>query len=111
MKKIALIIALAWATPAQAQDTSMCPAIGDMAETLMKIRQAEGSFQITWEHFDKMERDGDKFAWFYKKILIRAYDQPKFMTEAYKQQAVAEFRNAWVKACYKVMSEPKGEKW
>ncbi|MDY6469397.1 hypothetical protein SKM57_12510 [Acinetobacter faecalis] len=49
--------------------------------------------------------DDEQFKQVLEKIIISAYEMPKFSTEANKQEAITDFKEAYFLGCYKDMIE------
>jgi hypothetical protein len=78
-------------TPAAAEE-SECAIIGDIAATVMRLRQAEHpiSALMVWAAEDGLMR----------AIVLDAYNQPGYVTPEAQQRAEAQFANRVVRACY-----------
>ena len=74
----------------------VCPALGRLAEKIMDNRQAGHSMskQLT-------ALEGSTLSDAVKPIVVLSYETPKFNSPAYKQEAVTEFGNEIMLACYK----------
>lgn len=86
----AIIAAIALATPALAQDP--CTSIGDLAEAMMTHRQAGTAISVLMPQMD----GNDLFI----KMLLAAYEQPRFGTSEFQQRKIDDFRSTWELGCY-----------
>ncbi len=92
MKKIIVLIAILSA-PVMAGELASCDQLGGTAERIMKHRQDNGSMSqimaLVNQHAPSLSG-----------LVLAAYKEPLFSTYAYKQTAIAEFRNDVELACY-----------
>lgn len=95
MKYAIAAIAL-WATQATAQ-ASPCTSIGDLAEQIMTHRQAGTAIS----QLMPMVEGNDLFV----KMLLEAYQKPRFSSPEYKSREIEDYRNLWETGCYQAMSE------
>ena len=98
------IVAASFCLPiAHAQDEAdPCASIGGFAEILMEKRQ-EG---IAMSDLMKMVASAEgpqQLINIARKMVISAYEQPKYGSPEYKANAVKSFRNEWELKCYKEM--------
>jgi len=90
MKKLFFILFLLFSTPVLAADDP-CANIGELANLLMEVRQANGSAQVVMN-----QANGNKLV---KAMIIDAFKEPVYHTKAYKDKAVSEFTNKWYMFC------------
>lgn len=106
IKKILLAAAISamMAAPTYAQvaessiDDSGCRFAMDLSEVVMKGRQLGVPITEPVDNFvgaleDKAEKD------MVMKLILDAYDEPKYSTVEYQQEAVDEFANRYYLAC------------
>ena len=92
IKSIALCIALAPATVAAQGSTELCGMFGDLAEVTMQNRQngvALSTVMATANGVPMIEA-----------IILAAYQQPRWSSDANQENAVRDFRNDVEFACY-----------
>ena len=78
------------------EETDFCKALGDLAETIMTARQEGASLS------DMMGRIKDsEIADIQRKIILAAYEEPRWATEETKKEAIEDFRNEIELECYK----------
>jgi len=108
MKHIILAAAVA-ATPAYAENgltPEVCGMIGELAQTIMQIRQNSDLSQTAMrEHFTTVFESEDSpemriAEQMTLNIISAAYAQPKFSTPEYKQSIAVDFRDEHESACY-----------
>lgn len=95
----AAALALAWATPAQAQAVSSdewCSAVAGLAETIMTKRQ-EG-FSMT--DMMRVTRDFEAMGDLARSMIREAFEGPRYQTREYQDQVIREFTDNWAVACY-----------
>jgi len=81
-----------WVTPVLAQEEDPCIIWGELAATIMELRQGGVNMGTA------MNATDNELA---RMLLIAAYETPRFSTEGYKQQAIEDFANEVMMACYK----------
>ncbi len=77
-------------------ETDFCKALGDYAETIMTNRQEGVSLSSTIG----LVKDSD-IAEIQRKIILAAYEEPRWATEETKKEAIEDFRNDIELECYK----------
>jgi hypothetical protein len=103
MKKITLAIAaLLASTSAFAQTASseaVCTKLSQLSAQIMKNRQAgtplSGMMEVTSK---STNAEVNRVT---RKILLLAYDEPRFGTESYQQRSINDFSNKIMLACLK----------
>lgn len=88
MKKLTLALFALFAAPATAQEMTpdeMCAAFATYAEVVMKARQSGVPLGQMLETID-----GEPLL---RSLVMVAYDQPRFSTESYQQEAIDVFRD------------------
>ncbi|GAB2507315.1 hypothetical protein [Microbulbifer agarilyticus] len=102
MKIVNLIVAAALSASAigvQAEEpvkaTDRCKAWSQMAEKVMKGRQLGAPMSAFME---AAEEDGSELM---KKIVVMAYEQPRYSTEQNQVRAADEFRDEFYLMCIK----------
>lgn len=88
MKKLALALIL-FANVTNAASIG-CKDVGDIAESLMKARQANVPISKIIEKVPKL-----------KGLTLEAYKYPAYSSDKYRTKAIKEFRNRVEIACYK----------
>ena len=93
-KSICIIAALSAApVAAQAQTVSeTCEKVGELAGLIMTARQNGAAISKVMAAMD-----ADSF----EKLVINAYEQPRYSGQEYKKRAVEDFRNEVETACFK----------
>mgnify|MGYP000738608175 CR=1 FL=1 len=91
----AIIAIMPMAAQAQSPGTT-CEEIQSLAALLMDIRQGGAPIATT------MEGAGDDP--YLRAMVIAAYEQPRFRTEASKQRAIEDFSNEVALKCYAARS-------
>ena len=93
MMTVLVFFGMVFAANAQAD---VCPALGSLAEKIMDNRQAGHSMskQLT-------ALEGSTLSDAVKPIVVLSYETPKFNSPKYQQEAVTEFGNEIMLACYK----------
>jgi len=103
MKKVVLFSAfMAIASTAMAEDyepVKTCTSISRGAESTMTARQRGVSAQ---EMFEMAKEDDGKINPVIQKMIVGAYEQPRYTTEEYRQRAAKEYGNAWFVKCMRV---------
>lgn len=95
MKTIAASIVLILATTAAYADTEKCSVVGEIAQSIMELRQANMPMSELMSAFDGVE------AGELAKIMISdAYSRSSYSTEQVQNRVIAEFRNEWEYLCY-----------
>ena len=92
MKRIILALAMVLPMSAAAQEQHHCVGAGDLAEVAMKARQAGMPMSSA------LDGQGNDVV---RKIIMGAYDKPRFMTQTHKRQAVQNYRIEWERRCYR----------
>ena len=109
IKKISAILLVAFmascaASPARAQSIpyiamESCEQVGSLAEFVMELRQEGVPMKDQWERATKL---GDPvFEEWMKKVLVIAYDGPKYTSKRYQKQAASEFGSRAFVECLK----------
>ena len=89
--KATMAAAALWVTPVFAQEDP-CIILGELAATIMELRQGGANMG------DVISLSDNELA---RMLVIEAYDTPRFSTEGYKQQAIADFANGVMVVCYR----------
>ena len=102
MKFTAIILAVAFSAPfaSFAQDdreTEGCEVFANLASSVMRARQAG----VTLSDALAVSRKTDNVtvAELNTKLVLMAYDRPRYSTEGFKQREVDDFRNEVHMAC------------
>lgn len=80
-----------------------CPSIGELARTVMKLRQHDVALSKVIAVVDTLDDAGGRKAG--KALVMLAYQQPDFSSEEMQASAIAEFGNAAELACYSDSAE------
>lgn len=106
IKKIlwAAAISATMALPAFAVeiDDSDCRFVMDLSKTVMESRQI-GMSATTMTDVLVNNSDDHKFKGLIMKMIIRAYDAPKYSSAEYQQEAASEFANGYYLDCMKTL--------
>ena len=87
--------------PAQAEEP--CAILGKLARTVMESRQ----LGVALSKLMTIVKDDSLST----KIVLDAYEQPRYQSEEFQQHATENFGNKWEIMCYQARSEkPKGGK-
>jgi hypothetical protein len=98
---LTILAALALATQQPEQDQA-CARFGDMAEAIMRNRQAEVPMSKTLEGLPKNPE------WLYlilRDVVREAYGKQALYGPEAQAREVARFRNIWEQACFANMSD------
>jgi hypothetical protein len=102
MKRL-LIAVTAALMMSSAQAKEPCAVLGELARTVMDSRQ----LGVALSKLMDIVKD-DSLS---KRIVLDAYEQPRYQAEEFKRAAVEDFGNKWEIMCYQARSEkPKGGK-
>jgi hypothetical protein len=93
MKRL-LIAATAALMMTAAQADPVCVALGEYSRTVMDARQTGVALSKIMEIVK-----GDAI---HTRIVLDAYEQPRFQTEEFRQTAIQDFGNKWETVCYRV---------
>lgn len=100
---IALALSLLVLTShASAEPTTQetCKSIADLAGTIMKARQNGRDMSELMELVGKYFEDAEERKP-YDRMVVLAYDSPRYSTEEYKNKAVSDFKNSVYLGCFK----------
>jgi len=104
MRVLLTIIAFSFiATSAYADDwRKTCDSYGGLAETIMSGRQSGTSMA-------KMMKvlNNDEGSELFEKLIIAAYDRPRYSTEQMQKRSIEEFRDKMYLECAKAMRAKK----
>lgn len=101
MRKIVILaIAVAWPALAQDDQAEACKGLGDLAEQVMMIRQAEAPMSDVLASLVPPD-DGSGATGIIRSVILAAYDEPAMRTPENKTQQVARFRNDVELQCFK----------
>lgn len=94
-----------FAMPGHAQtepsQASVCPAFGEIAETIMQNRQGGTSLSSMMGVVDSIaEGQNSDVKTFLRGLIMDAYAVPRFQALANQQRATEDFRNAVERDCY-----------
>ena len=90
--KYAIILAAAIAAaPAYADP---CARIGSFAAEVMATRQSGAALSRVLAITDDMPS-------IFRKIVLEAYEEPRYQSELHKQRSAQDYRNRWESACYR----------
>jgi hypothetical protein len=81
-----------------AEKDQICPAMGQLAEEIMKRRQEGLAMSALIAALKNDDPAADKII---RSLITDAYGRPKFSTDKVINQTVAEFRNSVEYECYK----------
>ncbi len=102
MKKLFLIIGLSVVSIfAQAEDNT-CSDISELAEAIMTSRQYGMSAIKLVKIAEESFGEHDALA---IEMIDAAFDEPRYTTEDFKQEAIEEFTSMYFLECYKIMRE------
>jgi len=91
---------LALASPAAAQDTDMidtCSHAAGLAETIMVGRQSGVPVSDALQNVLPLIPDESRGLM--QRIILAAYEHPRFSTEKYQQREITEFQNSVFLSC------------
>ena len=93
MKKLILAVALSLAVfSAQAEESYFCESVGELATIIMQNRQKG----VDLSKMLALSKGDDGV----KTMVLDAYNSPRYSTDKYIADAVSDFSNKWVLACY-----------
>jgi hypothetical protein len=96
---LALALALCCSLPVRAEE-DLCASLGQIAETIMTLRQKGASLQSSLKTARKI---GDEQSYpVFEQMVMDAYDVPFYSTAPMKERAVGEFRDSRQLVCMKV---------
>jgi len=99
MKKLILAAAIAVSLNATASTpVDPCLTLKVTAESIMKARQ--GGIDVTVVVDLAKEGASEELFKAYMKLIADAYNQPRFNTKKYKDEAIQEFANDYYIACW-----------
>lgn len=103
-KYIVTAVAVLFASPASAQDDSICPAIGEYAGVVLENRYLGqvASHQLTI--LDGSVERGELHK-LLRSIILLAYREPFPKTQTGRTEAIAHYRSMWELACYEVTTD------
>jgi hypothetical protein len=93
MKRL-LIAATAALMMTAAHADPVCVALGEYSRTVMDARQTGVALSKIMEIVK-----GDDI---HTRIVLDAYEQPRFQTEEFRRTAIQDFGNKWETVCYRV---------
>lgn len=100
---IALTLALATLT-SQASDEpttqEICKSIADLAEVIMQARQNGRDMSVLMDLVGESFEDAEVRRP-YDRMVVLAYDSPRFSVEKNQQDAVSDFKNSVYLSCFK----------
>jgi hypothetical protein len=107
MKKfiVTILLTLVVTTSAFANEL-ICEKIRQLSENIMKNRQ-QG---VPINKMIDIANSEPKVASLMKAIVMDAYNQPKYQTAKYKQEAVVEFANRQYVTCIQILEDAKKKK-
>lgn len=107
MKKILLplLIATAVASPAYSAPQKLCVLIEQLSADIMGERQKGKAMYVTIESFTKTLSENTSKA--VNKIIIKAYDEPIYNTQLYRDKIVTEFSTGMAVQCYESLVKNK----
>lgn len=85
------------ASATQSENDKICSKIYEIAKTTMVARQAGVAMPT-------MIKTANNDA-YVRKIVIAAYDKPKFSSQSYVDNEVSEFADFWYSDCVKALSK------
>jgi len=99
MKKLLLaVVVLGLTGQAVASKEEFCAGVSGLAEEIMGVRQNGVPISKLVEAISKLDQE-PQLKEYTKKIIVTAYDEPRWSTEQHKQQAVTEFGNMTYITC------------
>lgn len=105
---VVLATALLVSSPASAQLTDRtCSLLSKLAEKIMERRQDGDTMR---EVMEMIEPHRDSIPTEYgiaRQMIIQAYQQDQWGSQAAKQRATAEFGNDWARQCFQMIEEKK----
>jgi Mg2+ and Co2+ transporter CorA len=102
MKQTVLVAAIMAAGGAFAQEATrddVCKSLGELAEQIMQIRQAESPMSDVLKNVVP-EEDGSGASDLVRSIVIQAYEMDSMITEEGKASQTARFRNDIELSCF-----------
>ena len=97
---IAAMIAITLYSPAKAEtmsETQLCTIASELAKTVMLKRQEGVLMSAMLVALDKVEQN--PFSDLSKKLVIAAYEKPRYSTEDFKNRAIIDFANESMSIC------------
>jgi hypothetical protein len=92
----------ALATPSS--DAETCKGFGELARIIMKLRQKEMPMHELMAAIKRSPAGGKDVN---RKLVLRAYEQPRYATEKHQKLAIGEFGNAAERTCWYVVESEK----
>jgi hypothetical protein len=99
-RKILFLTLLASASQSEASDNGVCKAISEIASVVMQARQIGVPMADLMDVFHKDDYKESEIN-LIKKMVINAYEQPKFSTTKVQGETITEFSNQWHLSCVK----------
>jgi len=90
-----------WASPVSAWD--VCKHVEEMAENIMKNRQAGASMSDMMEIANSTESEATRTV--ARHLVVKAYEMPRFSTEEHKRNIIIRFKNKAYLECYKALNK------
>lgn len=90
---------------AQTETAQLCTIMGDTAEAIMRHRQSGAAMSVLMnalagaDTVDEGSRDAGR------RMVIMAYEQPRYSTDRNQRRAIADFRNDVEVACFRAVGE------
>lgn len=97
---IAALIAATLYSPVKAEtmsETQLCTVASELAKMVMQKRQEGVLMSAILVALDKVERN--PFIDLSKKLVIAAYEKPRYSTEDFKNRAIIDFANESMSVC------------
>lgn len=82
-----------------------CAKVGKIAGVVMIGRQSGTSMAEMMEAFAAKNSPGSEFDWenLGSQMVFQAFEEPRYLADAYQAMAVENFRNAWELGCHSAM--------
>lgn len=103
MKKLLLAGALFAAMSGPAMANTLCHNMGDMAEALIKFRNAGNPMQVAIQLADDAAGGHEPTKKFLRATVMEVYGLPRYRTPENQRFQLEEYTNSLVRECYMAM--------
>jgi hypothetical protein len=86
-------------TPAKSENVGLCKSIGTLAATIMELRQEGGSYATMYQ--SAVSNESERMRNLVTFMVTQAFEVPRYKSDRYRSDAVADFRNQWELVCIK----------
>ena len=90
------------------EELGLCTAIGELAAVVMELRQQGGSYASMYA--TALQSDDESIRQVNITMIEQAFQVPRYQSDRYRSEAVADFRNQWEQGCIVEFSKPDGAK-